>query len=69
MARKLTERTAPDGTTYYTTGGTGRFRSKAVAEQVIENHARFAAATNREGMTPAEKIAAFNAFFNIKAEG
>jgi hypothetical protein len=68
MVRKLTEKTAPDGTTYYTTGGTGRFRSKEVAQQVVNNHARFQAATNREGMTETEKRAAFNAFFGLKAD-
>ncbi len=65
MARTLTERTAADGSTYYTTGGTGRFRSKDVAQQVVANHARFAAATNREGMTEDERKAAFAAFFGI----
>lgn len=66
MARKLTECTAADGSTYYTTGGVGRFRSKVVAQTVIANHARFQAATNREGMTEEERKAAFAAFFGIK---
>jgi hypothetical protein len=65
MARKVIEQTAADGGTYYTTGGTGRFRSKAVAQQVVDNHARFSAITNREGMTPEEKRAAFDAFFGL----
>jgi len=68
MARKLTQCTAADGSTYYTTGGTGRFRSKEVAEQVVQNHARFAALTNREGMTADERKAAFDAFFGLKAK-
>jgi hypothetical protein len=65
--RKLTEKTAADGTTYYTTGGVGRFRSKEVAQQVVDNHTRFAALTNREGMTADEREAAFNSFFGIKS--
>lgn len=66
MIRQVTERTALDGSTYYSAGGTARFRSKEVAQQVADNHARFQAATNREGMTAEEKTAAFRAFFGIK---
>jgi hypothetical protein len=66
VTHQVKERTARDGTVHYTTGGTGRFRSKAVAQQVVDNHARFQALTNREGMTDAERRAAFNAFFGLK---
>lgn len=63
--RKLIERTAADGAVYYTAGGTGRFRSKETAQEVVDNHARFQAATNREGMTAEEKAEAFATFFGL----
>lgn len=40
MIRKITEHTAPDGTTYYTSGGCGRFRSKEIVRQAADNRDR-----------------------------
>ena len=56
---KVTEHTAKDGTTYYTNGGCGRFRSKEVAQQ---------AAANRERIKGEIAKVGFGTFFGIKAE-
>ena len=57
MAAKITEHTAKDGTVYFSNGGTGRYRSREIAEQTANNRQRVKDEIAKVG---------FNAFFGIK---
>lgn len=45
--------------------GACKFRDPKIAEKVAANHTEFAATVNRDGMTEAERKAAFAAFFKL----